>query len=77
MPPKSVAQRQTSSAITYAILAVAAVSFLAVFVYRRIYPQPRRRTRDDDDEVENTTSVVCLYVFLLKGDNIILITCVM
>jgi hypothetical protein len=51
MPPKSVSQRPTSSAITYAILAAAAVGFLAVFVYRRIYPQPRRR--DDDDEVEN------------------------
>ena len=51
MPPKSVSQRTTASAITYAVLAAAAVGFLAVFVYRRIYPQPRRR--DDDDEVEN------------------------
>ncbi|CAG8624614.1 21237_t:CDS:2, partial [Rhizophagus irregularis] len=49
MPPKTVSQRPTSSAITYAVLAAAAVGFLAVFVFRRIYPQPRRG-RDQDDE---------------------------
>ncbi len=63
MPSKSVSQRQTSSVITYAVLAVAAIGFLAVFVYRRIYPQSRRGTRGEDNEVEDTTSVVCLCAF--------------
>lgn len=62
MPPKTVSQRPTSSAITYAVLAAAAVGFLAVFVFRRIYPQPRRG-RDQDDEVENTTGCDILASF--------------
>ncbi|CAG8594883.1 15272_t:CDS:2 [Funneliformis caledonium] len=50
MSSKAVSQKPTSSIITYAVLAAAAVGFLAVFVYRRIYPQSRRGTRDEDNE---------------------------
>jgi hypothetical protein len=66
MPPKAVSQRPTSSAITYAVLAAAAVGFLAVFVFRRIYPQSRRG-RDQDDEVENTTGCDSCKFFLHKA----------
>ncbi|CAG8453745.1 12045_t:CDS:2 [Acaulospora morrowiae] len=54
MSSKSVVRRSNTPLLTYAILAVAAVGFCALYIYHRTQPQ-QRRDSEDENELEDTT----------------------
>lgn len=63
MEPKAVG-RKSSAPITYLVLAVAAISFLGVYIYRKM--RPPQHDSDDENETpeENTTDMVRKFILL-------------